>query len=49
MTDLLRVLSGEIPLEPLLDALIAGHLIIWWDGKIYLTDEGEAYMKGVEA
>ncbi len=49
MTDLLRILCGDIPLEPLLDALIAGHLIIWWDGQIYLTDEGAAYVDGAAA
>ena len=49
MTDLLRVLCGDIPLEPLLDALIAGHLVIWWDGQIYLTDLGAEYVEGAAA
>ncbi len=46
MTDFLRVLCGEIPLEPLVEALIAGHLVIWWDGQIYLTESGAEYVEG---
>jgi hypothetical protein len=43
MTDILRALYEAEPC--LVTALMAGYLVIWWDGQVYLTDRGEEYLE----
>jgi hypothetical protein len=45
MTDILRALYEAEPC--LVTALLAGYLVIWWDGEVYLTDRGEEYLEMV--
>ncbi len=49
MKTFARFLFENLPGEPSWTALICGYAVLaWWDGRMYLTAEGQEYLDHVE-